>query len=56
MKKYFLLIEVFDKEKMIDSFYYDLNNIHPLKLPDKLPYQGLEFYIKGSIENVLLIY
>lgn len=51
MKKYHLVIDVFDEEKLIDSFIFDLGNIHPVVFPDRLPYQGMELYISGSLEN-----
>ena len=51
MNKYVLIIDVFDKEKLIDSFCFDLNNIYPVVFPDKTPYQGMELYISGSLEN-----
>lgn len=51
MNKYALLIDVFDKNVIIDSFIYSLDSIHPITFPDKLPYQGMELYISGSLEN-----
>ena len=51
MDKFALLIDVYDKNENIDSFIYDLENIHPLVFPDKLPYQGIKLYISGSLEN-----
>ena len=53
MEKYKLVIDVFDKEKLIDSFSYSLKDIHPVILPNKLPYQGMEIFISGSINHYL---
>ena len=51
MDKYALLIDVYDKNENIDSFIYSLDSIHPVIFPDKKPYQGMELYISGSLEN-----
>ena len=51
MEKYVLIIDVFDIEKLVDSFCFDLKNIHPITFPDEEPYQGLKLYISGSLEN-----
>lgn len=51
MNKYAVLIDVYDKNENIDSFIYSLDSIHPIIFPDKLPYQGLELYVSGSLEN-----
>ena len=51
MNKYALLIDVYDKNENIDSFIYSLDSIHPVIFPDKKPYQGMELYISGSLEN-----
>ena len=51
MDKFALLIDVYDKNENIDSFIYSLDSIHPVIFPDKKPYQGMELYISGSLEN-----
>lgn len=51
MGKYNLIVDVFDKDKLIDSFCFDLNAIHPVAFPNRPPYRGMELYISGSLEN-----
>lgn len=51
MKNYRVIIDVFDKEKLIDSFCFGLDSLYPVVFPDRLPYQGMTLYISGSVEN-----
>ena len=51
MNKYKLIVDVFDKENLVDSFSYPIDSIYPIVFPDKLPYQGMKLYISGSVAN-----
>ena len=49
--KYALFVDVFDKEDIIDSFVFPLDSINHITFPNKSPYQGMELFITGSLEN-----
>lgn len=51
MDAYNILVDVYKKQELIDSFLYSINDTNPLTFPKKEPYRGMKLYITGSINN-----
>ena len=51
MDTYSVLVDVYKKQELIDSFLYSIDDINPLSFPKKEPYQGMKLYITGSLND-----
>ena len=52
MKEERVIVKVFDKDELVDTFDLPLKTKDYISLPDRLPYNGLRYYICGCYDGV----